>query len=43
MIKLYRNIPSLHRFVELAPLASIRTLIAAHGNDEQTQAFATFA
>ena len=43
MIKLYRNIPSLHRFVELAPLTSIRTLIAAHGNDEQTQAFATFA
>ena len=42
MIKLYRNIPSLHRFVELAPLASIRTLIAAHGNDEQTQAFASF-
>ncbi len=26
MIKLYRNIPSLHRFVELAPLASIRSL-----------------
>ena len=26
MIKLYRNIPSLHRFVALAPLASIRTL-----------------
>ena len=42
MIKLYRNIPSLHRFVELAPLTSIRTLIAAHGNDEQTQAFASF-
>ena len=41
MIKTYKNIPSLHRFVELAPIDAIRKLLTEQGNGQNDQAFAS--
>ncbi|MDP2811528.1 MAG: hypothetical protein Q8O34_15405 [Rhodocyclaceae bacterium] len=40
MTKTYKNIPSLHRFVELAPVEAIRKLLAEHGGGD-AKAFAS--
>lgn len=41
MTKTYKNIPSLHRFVEVAPVEAIRKLLAEHGGGDNAKAFAS--
>lgn len=41
MTKTYKNIPSLHRFVEVAPVQAIRKLLTEHGGGDNAQAFAS--
>ena len=40
MARTYKNIPSLHRFIEVAPVESLRGLLTAHGKEELTPALA---